>query len=91
MSRTSWLYTAHLETHLATIYQRKREKSPENQSIVFSLNGTQAWSRDSVVDIATGHGLDDQEFGVRVPVGSRIFTFPRRPNRLWGPPNLLSN
>jgi hypothetical protein len=27
--------------------------------------------------------------GVRVPVGSRIFTSPYRQDRLWGPPNLL--
>jgi hypothetical protein len=27
----------------------------------------------------------------RVPVGSRIFSSPRRPERLWGPPSLLSN
>jgi hypothetical protein len=40
-------------------------------------------------DIATGYGLDDQGAGVRVPVGSRIF-FLSRPDRLWGPPNLLS-
>jgi hypothetical protein len=26
-----------------------------------------------------------------VPVGSRIFSCPRRRDRLWGPPNLLSN
>jgi hypothetical protein len=26
---------------------------------------------------------------VRVPVGSKIFTSPYRPDRLWGPPNLL--
>jgi hypothetical protein len=49
------------------------------------------WSRDSVVGIATGYRLDDQVVGVRVPVGSRIFSFPRRPDRLWGPPNLLAN
>jgi hypothetical protein len=48
-------------------------------------------SRDSVADIATGYGLDDRETGVRVPVGSRIFSSPRRPDRLWGTPNLLSN
>jgi hypothetical protein len=30
-------------------------------------------SRDSVVGIATGYGLDDRGVGVRVPVGSRIF------------------
>jgi hypothetical protein len=42
---------------------------------------------DSSVGIATGYGLA----GVQVPVGSRIFYSPRRPDRLWGPPNLLSN
>jgi hypothetical protein len=49
------------------------------------------WSRDSVVGIATSYGLDDRGVGVRVPVGSRIFSSPRRPDRLWGPPSLLSN
>jgi hypothetical protein len=45
-------------------------------------------SQDSVVRIATGYGLDDQGVGVRVPVGSRIFSSPRRPDRLWGPLSL---
>jgi hypothetical protein len=45
-------------------------------------------SRNSAVGIATGYGL---EVGVRVPVGSRILTSPFRPDRLWGPPNLLYN
>jgi hypothetical protein len=48
-------------------------------------------SRDSVVSIATTYGQDDRGVGVRVPVGSRIFSSPNRPDRLWGPPNLLSN
>jgi hypothetical protein len=48
-------------------------------------------SRDSIVDIATGYGLDDQGVGVRVPIGSRIFCSPCCPDQLWGPPNLLSN
>jgi hypothetical protein len=48
-------------------------------------------SRDSVVGIATGYGLNERGVGVRVPVGSRIFSSPRRPDRLWGPPSLLSN
>jgi hypothetical protein len=48
-------------------------------------------SRDSVVGIAAGYGLNDRGVGVRVPVGSRIFSSPRRPDRLWGPPSLLSN
>jgi hypothetical protein len=39
----------------------------------------------------TGYGLDDREVGVRVPVKSRICSSPRRPDRLWGPPSLLSN
>jgi hypothetical protein len=46
-------------------------------------------SRDSVVGIATAYGLDHRGVGVRVPVGSRIFSSPRRSDRLWGPPNLL--
>jgi hypothetical protein len=48
-------------------------------------------SRDSSVGIATSYGLDDRGVGVRVPVGSRIFSSPRRPDRLWVPPNLLSS
>jgi hypothetical protein len=48
-------------------------------------------SRDSAVGIATGYGLDDRNVGVRVPVGSRIFTPTCHPDRLWGPPNLLYN
>jgi hypothetical protein len=51
----------------------------------------QKGSRDSVVGIATGYGLDDRAVGVRVPIGSRIFSSPNRPDRLWGPPNLLSS
>jgi hypothetical protein len=46
-------------------------------------------SRDSSVCTATGYGLDDRGVGVRVPVGSRIFTSLSRSNRLWGPPTLL--
>jgi hypothetical protein len=45
-------------------------------------------SRDSVVGIATGYGLDDRGVEVRVPIGTRIFS-SRRPDRLWGPHNLL--
>jgi hypothetical protein len=39
-------------------------------------------SRDSVVGIATSYGLDDRGVGIRVPVGSRIFSSPDRPDRL---------
>jgi hypothetical protein len=48
-------------------------------------------SRDSPVGIATGYGLDGLGVGVRVPVGERFFASPRSPDRLWGPPRLLSN
>jgi hypothetical protein len=48
-------------------------------------------SWDSAVGIATGYGLDDRRVGVRVPVGSRIFSSTRRPDRLWGPTSFLSN
>jgi glutamine synthetase len=47
--------------------------------------------QNSAVGTATCYGLNDRGGGVRVPVGSRIFSSTRRPNRLWGPPNLLSN
>jgi hypothetical protein len=48
-------------------------------------------SGDSAVGIATGYGLDDLGVGVRVPLGSRIFSSPRCPDRLWGPFSRLSN
>jgi hypothetical protein len=33
----------------------------------------------------------DRGIGVQVPEGSRIFSCPRRPDRLWGAPSVLSN
>jgi hypothetical protein len=48
-------------------------------------------SRDSAFGIATSYGLHDRGVGVRVPIGSRSFSSPRRPDRLCGSPNLLSN
>jgi hypothetical protein len=48
-------------------------------------------SRDCVVGIATGYGLDDRGFGVRVPVRSKIFSSPRYSYQFWGLPSLLSN
>jgi hypothetical protein len=41
-------------------------------------------SQGSVVGIATGYGLEGRGVGVRVLVGSRMFSSPRRPDRLWG-------
>jgi hypothetical protein len=52
---------------------------------------TLPFSRGGVVDIALGYGLDGGEVGVRVPGVPRIIFSPSRPDRFWGPNNLLSN
>jgi hypothetical protein len=41
------------------------------------LNHLFSWELETV----TGYGLDDRGVGVRVPVGSRIFSSPRRSDR----------
>jgi hypothetical protein len=41
----------------------------------------------SVVGIETSYGMEVRGVGVRVPIGSSS----RRPDRLWGPPNLISS
>jgi hypothetical protein len=43
---------------------------------------------DSAVGVATGYGLDDRGVGVPVPVGSRIFSSPHRPDGIWSKPSL---
>jgi hypothetical protein len=48
-------------------------------------------SRDSLVGTATGNGSDDGGAGVRVLIGSRIFSSPSCQDRFWGPHTLLSN
>jgi hypothetical protein len=48
-------------------------------------------SRDSVVGIATGYGLDDRVVGVRVQIWSGNFSSSRRPDGLCDPINLLLN
>jgi hypothetical protein len=58
---------------------------------IFPLYLFAIMSRDSVVGIATAYWLYDAGVGVRVPVGSIIFSSQYRRNRLWGPPCLLSN
>jgi hypothetical protein len=45
----------------------------------------------STFGIATDYGLGDRGFGVRVAVGSRIFSSPCPPDRVLGPPSLISN
>jgi hypothetical protein len=70
-------------TQLAMVYKKKRQLKRLYLDQWFR-------SLDSVVGIATGYGLDDRGIGVRVSVGSRIFSFPRHPDPFWGSP-LLSN
>jgi hypothetical protein len=87
-----------------SLVKKFTEVSEEHNLSVFTVKGSSVscllclffdpvgeGTRDSSVDIANGYGLDDQEVGVRVPVSSRIFSSPRRPDRLWGPSSLLSN
>jgi hypothetical protein len=54
--------------------------SPPRSLLALCLG--QDGGRDSAVGIASGYGLDNRGVGVRVPVGSRIFSSPRRPDRL---------
>jgi hypothetical protein len=72
---------------------------PENKNSTFFRNFCKysylsyyimSGSWDSVVGIATGYGLGDRGVRVRIPVGSRILYFPRRPDRLWGPSSSFS-
>jgi hypothetical protein len=43
-------------------------------------------NRDNAFGVATGYGTGRQRAGVRVPVGSIVFSSPHRPDRLWGHP-----
>jgi hypothetical protein len=47
-------------------------------------------SRGWAVGIANGYGLDGRGVGIRLPVGTGIFS-SRRPDRFWDPPSPLSN
>jgi hypothetical protein len=70
---------------------RRGESEPVSLVYIFNLNTSNPWSRDSVVGIATSYGLGNRGVEVRAPVGSRTFSSPRCPDRLWGSPNLLSD
>jgi hypothetical protein len=48
-------------------------------------------SQDSPVGIANGYRLDDRGFGVRVVVGSRIFSSPHLRDQFWWSPSILLN
>jgi hypothetical protein len=46
-------------------------------------------SQGSSVSIVSDYGLDDR--GSILDRGRGFFFYPIRPDRLWGPPSLLSN
>jgi hypothetical protein len=74
---------AHTHTHTQSRNSRLWIKGKKHNS-----NCTET---TSVVGIATGYRLDNREVRVRVPVGSKISSSLRRPDRLWGPRSLISN
>jgi hypothetical protein len=57
--------------------------------IIITSNILKIVSQDSIVAIATSYGLDDRGIGLRVLVGSRIFSISSRP--ALGPTQPLSN
>jgi hypothetical protein len=60
-------------------------------SLTIELIGITVGGRDGTVGIATGYRLVGREVGVRVPVNARFICSPRRPDRFWALPSLLSN
>jgi hypothetical protein len=58
---------------------------------LFVNNVETSIGRGRSVGVATGHVLVERKDGVRVPERSRIIALPHRPDRLWGPPDLLPN
>jgi hypothetical protein len=70
-------------------------KQRDNFAFTFTFTFTSNFkSQDNSVGIATGYGLDDRMSGVRLPAGGggwEFFSSTPCPERLWGPPSLLSN
>jgi hypothetical protein len=81
-----------IKLNILRIFNGRRVKfSQQLHPKAFKMKVIHRIYRDSAVGIATGYGLDDRGVGVRVPVGSRIFSSSCGPDRFWGPPSLLSN
>jgi hypothetical protein len=82
-----WVYNGTRYVNPLTAYaDSHEERTHQNCYVIRTLSR----SRDSSVGIATGYVLDNGGVEVPVPVGLRIFSSLRRPDRLWGPPSLLS-
>jgi hypothetical protein len=64
----------------------------DGTSIIGFTNGmyiSVSESRNSLVGIATGYGLDERMIGFRFPAGAGNFSLTPCPDRLWGPPSLI--
>jgi hypothetical protein len=67
------------------------QNCPSKNKLVFTT-GTPINSRDISVDIALRYGLDDRGFRFDSRwEGWEFFSSSSLPERLWGPPSLLSN
>jgi hypothetical protein len=51
--------------------------------MVCRLGTRKTFNKHDSYAMVTGYGMDDRRVGVRVPVGSRIFTSQYGPDRLW--------
>jgi hypothetical protein len=71
--------TVHALDRAATVIGLVYHTEPAKETECFPVP---EGSQSSVVGIATGYGIDDCGVGVRVPAGSRMFSSPRRPDRL---------
>jgi hypothetical protein len=58
-------------------------------AILNSFTATRVGIAQSVYPLP--QGLEDGGVGVRVPIGSRIFSSSHCPDRFWEPPSLLFN
>jgi hypothetical protein len=92
---TSWNMHRHVFTTIkshGSLQVATMKSFPELHSHILYKYCISYKSRDSSVGIALGYRLDDRGSRVRFPGRSwEVFSSPPRPERLWGPPSLLSN
>jgi hypothetical protein len=91
-------HTQHKAKYITGNYYRKtllekvnKQSSKQTIIIIIIMIIIIIQNRDSAIGTETGYALDGPGVGVRVPVRAKVFSSPRRPDRLWGPPSLVSN
>jgi hypothetical protein len=80
------LFVSHTMQHWSTFHGKPK--------LIFCILVTYLMriSRGSSVSIVSGYGLDDRAIEVWSPAEVKwLFLYPLCPDRLWGPPSLLSN